>query len=120
MFKKGDSYDLSIPINETDQGRHSPDKEHSPVNIGSLDDLLDDKPFTNVNKRLSEMEIRSQNSNIGLTRGSNLNQKRVMPDTVNRSDKRPSLMNDDGYVPLSCLNTFSQDWTIKVKIYKKG
>ena len=34
--------------------------------------------------------------------------------------KRPSLDTGDAqYMPVSCLNTFTQDWTIKVKVTKK-
>lgn len=35
--------------------------------------------------------------------------------------KRPSLSNKEEaqYMPLSCMNTFTQDWVIKVKVNKK-
>ena len=55
----------------------------------------------------------------------NLNQRRVLPPSMGQhakssEKKRPSLTNDDaGYMPVSCLNTFTQDWVIKVKVTKK-
>ena len=56
----------------------------------------------------------------------NLDQRRVMPPSINgfsnnaSEKKRPSLANDDaGFMPVSCLNTFTQDWVIKVKVVKK-
>lgn len=57
----------------------------------------------------------------------NLNQRRVLPPSMNgynnaSEKKRPSLSgrdDDAGFMPVSCLNTFTQDWVIKVKVTKK-
>ena len=40
---------------------------------------------------------------------------------ISGSYKRVSLSGDDdaGYIPVSCLNTFTHDWAIKVRMVKK-
>lgn len=63
-----------------------------------------------------------------LNQQNNLREKKVSApyqnDDVNKSvpsHKKLSLSNDDdaGYIPISCLNTFTQDWAIKARVCRK-
>lgn len=44
-----------------------------------------------------------------------------MANELGASFKRVSLSGDDdgGYIPISCLNTFTHDWAVKVRVTKK-
>ena len=51
-----------------------------------------------------------------------LDKKRVLPPIMRTSkDQKPAIHDDDStnYVPVNCLNTYVQDWVIKVRVTKK-
>lgn len=84
------NFDLNIPVGETDQNPN----------------------------RQEEQKLEGRISSLGL--GENLSTHRVQ--ALNRSsEKSPKIdiPEDRMYMPVSCLNTFTQDWVIKVKINKK-
>jgi hypothetical protein len=81
---------------------------------------------------MDKMKIQSQQSNMSTTSqygnmSTNLMKNRVgvmSPQQNNElkgSYKRVSLSGDDdaGYIPVSCLNSFTHDWAIKVRCTKK-
>jgi len=43
-------------------------------------------------------------------------------DKLESAVKRPSIGGDEdaGFIPLQCINTFTNDWIIKAKVVKKG
>lgn len=49
------------------------------------------------------------------------NDENKNPNATTVTRRRISLNNDDdgGFIPISCLNTFSQDWAIKARVSKK-
>ena len=92
--------DLRIPKNETDQGRDKM-KSDSFDELSNLEDALATDPTNHLQKSMQKLEVSKQ--------------KRAKE--YSRGPEAPSL--DEDYVPVNCLNTYVQDWAIKVKVTKK-
>lgn len=85
-----------------------------------------------ANKRSSNFGNMSNNllknrvSHVGNPQSTNLkpenpSDKNEMANELGNSFRRVSLAGDDdgGYIPISCLNTFTHDWALKVRVTRK-
>jgi hypothetical protein len=114
------NYDLRIPVEESHQRK----PRSGPADAASEEDNHYEKALVGMDN----MEVRSP-----INGARNLQQKRVGGPSVQEhfgsagkltsERQRPSLGGDDdaklGFMPLSCMNTFAQDWVIKCKVLKK-
>ena len=108
------NYDLVIPIEETDQ--HASSGLHDKVNGAEeyMSGMQAKAPTATMPMNLNQKRVQLPNTD----------QERLLPATCRGSEqKRPSLLgesaDDARYMPVSCLNSFSTDWVIKVKVTKK-
>lgn len=100
--------DLRIPEAETDQGRGR-------LKSDALEDLGDlDASILGTNEDTTDV-LRKNLQGLDISKSKNVGQKRVSQ--FSKGPEAPSL--DEEYVPVNCLNTYVQDWAIKVKVTKK-
>lgn len=133
-----ETFDLTIPIHETIEGAQKLGTDCDDINLSGV---LDNEDVDNVaelsgtrsqhlQSHMDKMKLQSQQTNISSSSqfgniSTNLNKNRVEHQEPSHelkgSYKRVSLSGDDdaGFIPVSCLNTFTHDWAIKVRVTKK-
>lgn len=103
---------MSINVNETDQKKKSAVGDY--FDIG--DDIFSNEKKENLHPSNFNKSVHSNNhldiQNKNHQKISNINNKKNTTNS-NKDD------DENGYMPLNCINTFTQEWVIKCKITKK-
>ena len=97
----GNNFDLTIPLEETDQSRKS----------GNAPPRLDD-----INSHFTNMQVKSPING----QPQRMDQQRTMAGGSNYHQKEEKIdVANDEYCPLALLNNMINDWVIRVKVAKK-
>lgn len=98
------NFDLSIPVEETNQKR---------AVTGPSDGADAESDLDNVDLRSSE-PVNLQQKRVSANPPNSIQQ--FMGDRLESSKKLPVFDDEKGYMPLAAMNNFTQDWVICVKV----